>query len=311
MTWLYGISITCFAASYLVAFCLELTRVFFRAPLRKYLINAVVLAGFFAHSTYMVLQTQVQFAGAGLFLGSWSGWCFGAAWLLIVAYLWVRFRQPQTLAGLFVLPMVICLIGAGTWLGQELAFPANEARTVWNAVHGLSLLVGTATVILGFTFGIMYLLQSTRLKKKRPPSRLVRYPSLEWLQESSETLLLVSTVMIGVGLLSGVLVNVINQRMGETVLPWNDPVIISSAILFTWLLISLLFNLCYRPARQGRKVAYLVVASFLFLVVELGIVLYFGHATRQQESAESQISLRQEAALGKRQVGLVDREAGP
>ena len=283
MNWLYGISITCFAASYLVAFCLELTRVFFRAPLRKYLINGVILAGFFAHTTYLVLQTQMQLAGTGLFMGSWSGWCFGAAWLLIVAYLWIRYRQPQTLSGLFVLPMVICLIGAGTWLGPELSFSSARARTVWNAVHGLSLLVGTATVILGFVFGTMYLLQSNRLKKKRPPSRLVRYPSLEWLQETSEMLLLVSTVLLGVGLLSGILVNVINQKIGRGVLPWNDPVIISSAILFIWLLISLLFNLVYRPARQGRKVAYLVLTSFLFLVVEFAIVLYAGHATREPE----------------------------
>ena len=231
----------------------------------------------------MILQTQMQLGGTGLFMGSWSGWCFGAAWLLIVAYLWIRYRQPQTLSGLFVLPMVICLIGAGTWLGPELSFPSTKARTVWNAVHGLSLLVGTATVILGFVFGAMYLLQSYRLKKKRPPSRLVRYPSLEWLQESSETLLLVSTVLLGVGLLSGILVNVINQKIGRGVLPWNDPVIISSAILFVWLLISLLFNLVYRPARQGRKVAYLVLASFLFLVVEFAIVLYVGHATREPE----------------------------
>ena len=96
-------------------------------------------------------------------------------------------------------------------------------------------------------------------------------------------LLLVSTVLLGVGLLSGILVNVINQKIGRGVLPWNDPVIISSAILFAWLLISLLFNLVYRPARQGRKVAYLVLASFLFLVVEFAIVLYVGHATREPE----------------------------
>lgn len=297
MTWLYGISITCFAASYLVAFCLELTRVFFRASLRKYLISAVVVAGLFAHSTYMILQTQVQFAGSGLFLESWAGWCFAAAWLLILAYLWVRFRQPQTLAGLFVLPMVICLIGAGTWLGQKYAFQATEARTVWNAVHGLSLLVGTATVILGFTFGTMYLMQSVRLKKKLPPSRLIRFPSLEWLQQSSEMLLLVSTVLIGVGLLSGVLVNVINQQMGEVVLPWDDPVIVSSAILFSWLLVSLLFNLFYQPARQGRKVAYLVVASFLFLVVEFAIVLYVGHATQQKDVALRQTPSQLQTAL--------------
>ena len=293
MNWLYGISITCFAASYLIAFCLELTRVFFRAPLRKFLITGIILAGFFAHTIYMVLQTQMQVAGTGLFMGSWAGWCFGAAWVLIIAYLWIRYRQPETLVGLFVLPMVICLIAAGTGLGPDLAFPSTKARTVWNAVHGLSLLVGTATVILGFVFGVMYLIQTRRLKRKLPPYRRVRFPSLEWLQESSEMLLLVSMVLLGVGLLSGIVVNLINQKIGEGVLPWDDPVIVSSGALFTWLLIATVFNLYYRPARQGRKVAYLVLASFIFLFVEIGIVLGSGHATRELEEPKDLAVVRQ------------------
>ncbi|MCH2177614.1 MAG: cytochrome c biogenesis protein CcsA [Mariniblastus sp.] len=298
MNWLYGISITCFAASYLVALCLELTRVFFRAPLRKFLITGIILAGFFAHTIYMILQTQMQIAGMGLFMGSWAGWCFGAAWVLIVAYLWIRYRQPETLAGLFVLPMVICLIATGTGLGPDLAFPSTKARTVWNAVHGLSLLVGTATVILGFVFGVMYLLQTRRLKRKLPPYRRIRFPSLEWLQQSSETLLLISMVLLGVGLLSGIVVNLINQKIGEGVLPWDDPVIVSSGVLFIWLLIATVFNLYYRPARQGRKVAYLVLASFIFLVVEIGIVLGSGHATREPKEPGDAVAIKLPAELG-------------
>ena len=290
MNWLYGISITCFAASYLVAFCLELTRVFFRAPLRKYLIDGCMLAGFFAHTTYMILQAQILFGSSGLFMGSWPGWCFGGAWLLVIAYIWFRYRQPQALSGLFILPMVISLIGVGTWLAPDMAFPPTQARTIWNAVHGLSLLIGTTTVILGFIFGTMYLLQSQRLKQKLPPSRLIRYPSLEWLQESSGTLLLVSAVLFGVGLVSGILLNVINQQIGQGVLPWNDPVIVSSAVLFVWLLVSTIFNLSYRPARLGRKVAYLVLTTFLFLVIEFAIVLFAGHATRDQASQHEAIS---------------------
>jgi len=123
-------------------------------------------------------------------------------------------------------------------------------------------------------------------------------------------LLLVSTVFIGVGLLSGVLVNLINQRMGEAVLPWNDPVIVSSAILFAWLLVSMLFNLCYRPARQGRKVAYLVMASFLFLVVEFTIVLYVGHATGQGQAPGQSTPDHQDVSLENASSKLASRGGG-
>ena len=35
----------------------------------------------------------------------------------------------------------------------------------------------------------------------------------------------------------------------------------------------LVFESVYKPARQGRKVAYLTLASFVFLALVLGIVL--------------------------------------
>ena len=87
-------------------------------------------------------------------------------------------------------------------------------------------------------------------------------------------------VLLAIGLISGIAINRF-RRWGRTeqVIAWSDPVIWSSGILFAWLLAATTFNLFYRPAGQGRKVAYLVVASFLFLVLELGIVWWAGHAT--------------------------------
>jgi hypothetical protein len=40
----------------------------------------------------------------------------------------------------------------------------------------------------------------------------------------------------------------------------------------------LIFEACYKPAREGRKVAYLTVASFVFLGLVLYFVLFFEHA---------------------------------
>ena len=40
-----------------------------------------------------------------------------------------------------------------------------------------------------------------------------------------------------------------------------------------WLIASICFVMLYQPAREGRKVAYLTVTSFLVLVITLCVVL--------------------------------------
>ena len=92
---------------------------------------------------------------------------------------------------------------------------------------------------------------------------------------------MISALLLASGLVSGIATNQIRgeDEAVRQIIAWSDPVIWSSGILLAWLLAAMGFNLLYRPARQGRKVAYLVVASFLFLVLELGIVWWAGHAT--------------------------------
>ena len=57
------------------------------------------------------------------------------------------------------------------------------------------------------------------------------------------------------------------------VLPWSDPVVWTSAMMLVWLLAAALFNAVYKPARKGRKVAYLTVVSFVFLIISLSALL--------------------------------------
>jgi hypothetical protein len=47
-----------------------------------------------------------------------------------------------------------------------------------------------------------------------------------------------------------------------------------------WLLAATIFELVYKPAQQGRKVAYLTVANFVFLAIVLVML-----ATGQSEHA--------------------------
>jgi ABC-type uncharacterized transport system permease subunit len=146
-------------------------------------------------------------------------------------------------------------------------------------VHGVALLIGTAVVALGFVFGVMYLIHSRRLKSKSiSKSGQFRLPSLEWLQRYAERSLLASACFLGIGFVSGIARNLTGTSSG-IVIPWQNPVIWTSAVLFGWLIFASIGSRIYQPSRNGRKVAMLVLVSFLFLVLELGIVWWVGHAT--------------------------------
>ena len=117
----------------------------------------------------------------------------------------------------------------------------------------------------------MYFRQAHRLKLKLPPGLGIQLPSLEWLQRANGRAIVVSVLALGVGSLSGMVLN--QNRLTADRLPWNDPTVLSTHLLFLWLLGTAIAGVFYKPARQGRKVAYLTVASFLFLMITLGVGL--------------------------------------
>ena len=215
MDWLHKISITCFAASYGVALALEISRVYFRLRFQRYVAVIFAAAGFFAHTVYLGLQTQLDLGLSGVWLGSWAGWCLSGAWVLAAAYLWYSVRKSETVVGIFIIPLVMLLIGVGTYLQSADAFSTSQAKSMWSMIHGSALLLGTVIVSLGFAFGIMYLYQADRLKRKLLTSELFRLPSLEWLQVAMERALWISALMLGLGLVSGIVINSINNEAGR------------------------------------------------------------------------------------------------
>jgi len=264
-----GISLTCFAASYGVAWVLELGKLFFRSGARQVLMLLFVLAGLLAHTLYLGYRV-VEYSASPL--SSSFDWCLVAAWLLIGAYLYLSYHFPRAALGLYMLPLVLALILAAAQFADPTPYPTGPASRVWGAIHGIALLVGTLTVMVGFVAGLMYLLQAHRLKRKLPPMPGFRLPSLEWLEKVNSRVIILSALMVGVGFVAGIILNVLD-RGGAGELPWSDPVIWSSTLMFAWLAGAAGFNAVYRPSRRGRKVAYLTVVSFAFLVMVLSMLL--------------------------------------
>jgi len=262
---LSGITIVCFTASYAVSLAMEVTRLFFRMPVRFFLIIGMTLAGLFAHTVHLYQRTQSGLA-TGLPLSSWYDWCLLAAWILTALYVGWTIRRPQSPVGLFMLPVVLALIGLAYSLEKAQTFQRDQALQLWGMTHGVMLLLGVVVVSLGFVAGLMYLVQSYRLKHKVQPNSLLRLPSLEWLETVNKQSLVYSFFLILLGLGAGIVMNFI-RTAGQGFVPWTDPVVITSGLLLSWLMAATIFEWTYKPAQQGRKVAYLTVASFGFLAI--------------------------------------------
>jgi ABC-type transport system involved in cytochrome c biogenesis permease subunit len=280
MQFLAGISLTCFAASYAVAWMLELSQWLRPSRVRRLVGLGFALAGMVAHSLYLGYRAFELSASP---LSSSFDWCLVAAWLLMGAYLYLAYEFPRAALGLYMLPLVLALVGAAA-LADPTPFTAPAASRTWGIVHGVFLLLGTVAVMIGFVAGVMYLVQARRLKLKRPPVEGFRLPSLEWLAKANSRSIILSALLVGIGFLAGIILNVVN-RGNSGQLPWSDPVITSSALMLAWLVAAAVFNATYRPARRGRKVAYLTIANFLFLAIALAVLLWVNtqHGGRAEE----------------------------
>ncbi len=267
---LSGVGVICFAASYLVAFALEVSRLVFRSGVRGALMLGFAGAGLVAHSAYLYYRA-VKAAGSPL--SSQHDWYMLAAWALVAVYLYLVYYHPHAAFGLFLLPVALGLVAAGKFFASSEPFAREPASKVWGIIHGTSLLLTAVAVSVGFVAGLMYLSQTRRLKHKLPPIRGMRLPSLEWLGRVNSRAIVVSLLTLGIGLVSGVILQVIGSHEQDAALPWNDPVVLSTELMFGWLLFATIVGVLYRPARKGRKVASLTVVSFVFLVIALAIGL--------------------------------------
>jgi len=267
---LAGISILCFAASYSVALALEVSRLLFRSRLRGALLLGFVGAGLLAHTLFLAHRAAT---GGATPLSSEFDWYLVAAWVLAATYLYLTIYHSGAAIGLFILPLVLALVAVAEFFASQTPFAQNRASQVWGAIHGVFLMLATVAVLVGFVAGVMYLLQARRLKHKQLPAQGLRLPNLEWLQQLNTRAIVVSAIMLLAGFFSGVILNLVNQRREIDHFPWTDPVVWTSGLLLAWLVGAAMFGVAYRPARQGRKVAYLTVATFLFLVLAIGLRL--------------------------------------
>ena len=290
-----NITISCFFTSYLVVLLLELLRLIGRIPGRGLMVIVMMVIGLFTHVCYLILRASEGAAAgvapiaadgnAGGDIGLWATWtdwslllALGLAICFFVYYL----RRPDTVVSFFFLPAVMAMIAVALMVRDQPPFSRSEATQVWRSIHAFAMMVGSIAVLIGFLAGIMYLIQSRRLKNHRAGSGL-RLPTLETLGRVNRRSLIFSTVAVGIGVIAGVVMNL--NRWGQ--IGWTDGGVLLSSLLLGWLISATLLEHLYAPAKQGRKAVYLTLASLGFLILAMWGVLSTPHGQNPKSASSA------------------------
>ena len=258
-TFLSGISIVCFVASYAVALGCEASRLVFRSGVRGMVMVGFAAAGLVAHTLFLGWRAVSE---STVPLSSPFDWYLLAAWLLAAGYLWLALTNPRTPVGLFLLPVVLTLVGAAVLASRE-PFLQSPAAQVWARIHGSFNLAFSVSVALGAVAGMMWLIQAGRLTRKQPPLKGFRMPSLERLALVTHRTLGVAAWTAVAGFVSGIVLNAV--KLPESV-PWTDPVVMRMGMVVAWLVVADGVTLATRRRPGGDRIAaWLSVASLMVL----------------------------------------------
>jgi len=281
---LSGVTVSIILLGYVIVLAFELSRLYMRLPWRMPIVVTLASICWFLHAIYLWNLQGDSLSPAKLVPSTMYSWSHLAALIFGLVYIVISIKRPTNAVGAFLLPLVIAMILGVAAVGSGQPIDRSEvAGSLWRPIHGGALIVGTVAVFLGFAAALMNVAQERRLKTKRLVTKDWRLPSLEYLHAMGRSCLVVSTVSIAIGLVSGVVLNI--QRNGSV--NWLESGIVFCAGLLVWLVVASVLE--WEAARRGTSwSAYLNIASFAIVLIALTLVFSTPHGRGRMVTASSQ-----------------------
>lgn len=258
-----GVGVICFAGSYLVAWTVELLCLRSGRNGWRAVVGAALFAGLVAQTAF--LSHHFIFRNDHLVVSA-AGWFYVLAWGLALMAFWLFFTAKKTPFPLFLLPAALLAIFAAHLLGRD-DLPAAASAQTLRALHGGTLFGAVAALFFGFLTGCMFFLKSAKLRHPNALFPPIRLPSLERLEKALRFWVIFSTVLLGAGVVSGILLN--SRRVAaEARPPMTDSLVVGASILFLLLAGALVIAWIGR-FRSAKRTATLTIACFFALILIL------------------------------------------
>jgi cytochrome c-type biogenesis protein CcsB len=243
--------------------------IFFIQPERKPIASAALWAaflGFGAHFIYFSLRwSESGRIPVTNFFEAISA--FGMGIILVFLIMELRYRIPAL--GTFMLPLVLLLMAPAAITSREIAGLNPILKSVWLGIHTSLALLGDAAFAFAFIVSVMYLLQEWQLKHKQLGVIFHRLPPLDVMDTISYRALSIGWPLFTLGMITG---SIWAESAWGSYWSWQPK---ETASLLVWLLYLALLHLRTLGWR-GRRMAYLSIAGFLFVLVSFYVVSRIG-----------------------------------
>ncbi|HEX3032018.1 MAG TPA: cytochrome c biogenesis protein CcsA [Bacillota bacterium] len=187
------------------------------------------------------------------------------AWGVLLFFLVAQWWKPNAqIAGIFVLPVVMLMIGVGVMSSTELTALPNTYYTYWLWIHMLFATLALGGVLTSAGLALIYLVKSHQEEQGAVSPLLTRLPGLEQLDFLCYRFTHFAFSMMGIMIASGA---IWAYKSWGRYWGW-DP--IETWSLICWLVYGLYLHL-RKSGLRGKKAAYVY-----FAVIGVAIFCFFG-----------------------------------
>ena len=187
----------------------------------------------------------------------------GMGIVLVFLIMELRFKIPAL--GSFMLPLVIVLMAPALILSGEIKELNPVLKSGWLGVHTSLTVLGDSAFAFAFIVSIMYLIQERQLKAKNLGAIFHRLPSLDIMDTLGYKALTIGWPLFTLGMLSG---SIWANSAWGTYWSWDPK---ETWSLITWVVYLALLHL-RTIGWRGRKMAYLSIVGFFFVLVSFFVV---------------------------------------
>jgi ABC-type uncharacterized transport system permease subunit len=160
-----------------------------------------------------------------------------------------------------VFPIVFFLTFVAALGQQPVLLTSFVQHKGWLIAHIVLIFTGYAALVLSFGASLLYLLQESRLKAKKPSSLISFLPALEVIDQIGYRSLLLGFPFMTLGLITGSVLAI--SRSGRV--DFLDPVFLFSILMWAVYMIMVLTR--WNSGWRGRRAAVLATCAFVAAVV--------------------------------------------
>jgi cytochrome c-type biogenesis protein CcsB len=184
---------------------------------------------------------------------------------IVLVFLVMEFRFKIPALGSFMLPLVLVLMLPAAVIPGQIEELKPVLKSGWLGIHTSLAVLGDAAFAFAFIVSVMYLILERQLKAKRLGAIFHRLPPLHVMDTIGYKALSFGWPLYTLGMITG---SIWAESAWGTYWSWDPK---ETWSLFTWIIYLVLLHL-RTIGWRGRKMAYLSIVGFAFVLISFFVV---------------------------------------